>query len=78
MVNENKDHWLEKVNTHLESLLEKAKRDTDLQRKMGKYYCRRYQITRAKLKTVRARIEALTHHEEKNNLYILVEASIHS
>jgi len=78
MVNENWEHWLERVKNHLESLLDKAKRDTDFQRNMAKYYCRRNQIARANLKTARARIEALTHHEEKKKLELLVEASLHA
>lgn len=45
---------------------------------MEKYYCRRNQIARAKLKAARVRIEAITHHEEKKKLDILVVDSLHA
>ena len=38
---ENRESWLEKVNTHLETLLEKANRDVEIQRKMTKQEERR-------------------------------------
>jgi len=78
MINENWEHWLERVKNHLEKPLGKAKRDTDMQRNMAKYYFRRNQIARAKLKAARARIQALNHQEEKKKLDILAEASLHA
>jgi len=65
------------VNTHLEGLLDKAKRDIDIQRRMAKYYAMRNKIARAKLKRAHAKIEALTKKEEKRRLDILTEASLH-
>lgn len=78
MVNKNREHWLERVNTHLKSLLDKAKRDTNLQIRMEKFCYRRNQIAREKLKVVGVRIEALTHHEKKKKLDILAEASLNT
>lgn len=78
MVNENQEHQLERVKNHLENLLDKAKRDNNIQRKMAKYYCRRNKIARAKLNAANVRIEALTHQGEKNKLCILAEASLHA
>lgn len=37
----NRECWLEKVNTHLETLMDKANRDVEIQSKMAKYYARR-------------------------------------
>ena len=45
-----RESWLEKESLHLEGQLEKAKRDTDMQRKMAKHYAMRNRIARAKLK----------------------------
>ena len=41
---------------------------------MAKHYAMRENIARAKLKRVQAKIEALAHQEEKDNLNLLVEA----
>ena len=49
MVNENREHWLDRGNQHLEKLLEKAKKDNDILRKRAKHYCKRNQIARSKL-----------------------------
>ena len=78
MVNENWEHWLERVKTHLESLLDKAKRDIDIQIRMAKYYAMRNKIARATPKRARAKIEALTRQAEKRRLDILAKASLHS
>ena len=71
MVNEKWGHWLERVNNHLENLLNKGKRENKIHINMVKYYCRRNQIARAKLKAAKARIEALIHQGEKKKLDIL-------
>lgn len=63
---------------HLENILDKAKRDNNIQRNMEKYFCWRNQIARANLKVAKARIEALIHKVEKNKLDIHAEASVHA
>ena len=78
MVNEIWEHWLERINGHLEKLLVKAKKDNDIQRRMANYYAMRNKIGRAKLKRAHAKIEALTKQEEKRRLDILAEASLHA
>ena len=75
---ENRESWLEKVNTHLETLLDKANRDVELQRKMAKYYARRNQVARSKLKRAHGKIDKLTKKEERRRLDMLVEASLHA
>ena len=44
-----RDSWLKREKFHLEGQLEKAKRDTDIQRKMARHYAMRNRIARAKL-----------------------------
>jgi len=63
---------------HLKNLLEKAKKDNDIQRRMVKHYAMRDKIARAKLKRAHAKIEALTKKEKKKRLDILAEASLHA
>ena len=72
------ESWLEREKLHLESQLGKAKRDTDMQRKMARHYAMRNRIARAKLKRAHAKIQALTKKKEKERLEILVEVSLHA
>ena len=37
-IEKNREYWLEKVNVHLEKLLEKENRDTTMQRNMARHY----------------------------------------
>jgi len=68
---ENRESWLEKVNTHLETLWDKANIDVEIQRKMANYYARRNQVARSKLKRAHEKIDKLTKQEEKRRLDIL-------
>lgn len=77
-IDENRESWLEKVKTHLETLLDKANRDVEIQRKMAKYYAQRNQVARSKLKRSHEKIYELTKQEERKRLHILVEASLHA
>ena len=74
MINEYKEHWIERVKIHLEKLLDKAKRDNHIKRRMAKYYCRRSQIARPKLKELKSKPKTLNVQEEKGKLDILDEA----
>lgn len=76
LVNENREHWLDKVNQHIEKLLDKANKQNKIQKKMAKHYANRERIAREKLKDAKERIEALTHQKEKEKLDILGEASL--
>lgn len=78
MINDNREHWIKRVKNHLENLLDKAERENNIQGRMEKYYCQRNQIARAKLKPAKAKIEDLTHQEERKKVEILSEASLHS
>ena len=74
---ENRESWLEKVNTRLETLLYKANKDVELQRKMAKYYARRNRVARSKLKRAHEKIDKLTKQEANRRLDIFTEASLH-
>jgi len=78
MINENQEHWLEKVNQNLDNLLYKAKKDNEIQRRMAKYYCRRNQIARSKLKKMKSKPETQNIQEEKRKFDILAMASFHA
>ena len=56
--------------------MEKTKRDLDLQKKMASYYALRKKIARAKLKIALANIQSLKEAKDKENLDILVDASL--
>lgn len=49
-INEDKEFWIDKVNCHLENLLEKANRDNKLQNKMAIHYYTRNQVAKVKIK----------------------------
>ena len=61
---------------HLEGLLEKTKRDFDLQKKMARHYALRKKIARAKLKRSFENIQALKEAKDKEKLDILADASL--
>jgi len=77
LVDENWEHWLDKVNQDLEKILDKSNQRNEIHRKMAKHYANIERNARENLKAVKAKIEALTHQKEKENIYIHVEASFH-
>ena len=78
VINENLENQFESINEHLEKLLEKEKKDNDIQRNMAKHYCRRNQIARSMLKKVNSKLDNLIMQEEKRKLENLTEASLHA
>ena len=50
-IEHNRESWLERANIHIETKLEKANRNLNLQRRMTKQYKRRNHFARKKLKT---------------------------
>ena len=71
-----REPWLERENIHLEGQLEKTKRDLDLQKKMARHYALRNKIARAKLKRALAKIQELRKEKDKENIDIIVYASL--
>ena len=49
-INEDREYWLDKVNDHLENILEKANKDNHLLRHMAHHYQTRNMICNIKLK----------------------------
>ena len=76
-ISKDRESWFDRDNLHLERLLEKAKKDNDIQRKMEKHYAMRNKIAKAKLKRAYAKIRALT-EQKKERLDILAEVSLHA
>ena len=76
MINENREHWIERVNNDLENLLDKAKRNNEIEKNMEKQYAYRERISGAKLKAAKEKIETLTKQREEDKLDILADASL--
>ena len=76
-INEDEDFWLNKVNYHLEKLLEKSNRDNIWQNKMAIHYYTSNQVTKVKIKQLKENLkETLINQEENDKLYFLVDASM--
>lgn len=76
LVNENQEHWLDKVNHHLEKLLNKSNQQNEIQKNMAKHYANRKRISRVKLKAAKEKIEALTKKKEEDKIEILAKESL--
>ena len=69
--------WLERVNIHLEGLLEKANRDKKMLHQMAYHYMTRDKICNIRMRKLKARSrKALSSKKEQDKLKILVEASL--
>ena len=76
-INENKEYWLDKVNGHIEKLLDKAKRDNQMLRHTAHHYQTKKRICNIKVKQMQNKLkETLKGKNEKENLEIIVEASM--
>ena len=62
-IEHNMESWLERANIHLETKLEKAKKDLNLQRRMTKHHKQRNHFARKKLKN--SKNEGPTQNDEK-------------
>ena len=58
-IEENKEAWLERANQHLETKLEKANRDLELQRKRTLHFQKLNQFARRKLKVAQEKLKKL-------------------
>ena len=69
--------WLERVNTHLEKLLEKANKENNMLRHMDNHYWARNHVCKARIKILKAKLKrALKHRKRKDRLQILAKASM--
>ena len=72
-----RETWLERVNIHLEKLLEKAKREKNMLRHMNNHYSARNHVCKAGIKIPKARLRrALKRRKRHDRLQILAEASL--
>jgi len=79
-INEDREANLERVNMHLERLLDKADKELALLRHMEFHYRARNMSAKARMKSLKAKLRKATRREkeakEKDRLRILVEASL--
>ena len=72
-----RENWLERVNIHLEKLLEKANKENNMLRHMKKHYWARIHDYKAKIKILKVRLRrALKRRKRHDRLQILAEASL--
>ena len=79
-INEDREANLERVNIHLERLLDKADKDLALLRHMAFHYRARNMRAKARIKSLKAKLRKATRKEkqekEKDQLRILAKASL--
>jgi len=79
-INEDWEANLERVNMHLERLLDKVDKDLALLRHMASHYRARNMSAKARIKSLKAKLRKTTRREkeekEKYRIIILVEASL--
>ena len=69
--------WLERVNIHLEKLLEKANRDKKMLSHMAYHYMTRNKICNIRMRKLKERLrKALRSKKEQEKLKILADASL--
>ena len=83
-INEDKEFCLDKVNTHLEKILENKNRDKRVHKRMASRYQTRNQIAHIKIKQLQDKLkqtkdkimQTLINQDEKGKLDFLVDASM--
>jgi len=79
-INDDRESWLERVNIHLEGLLDKADRDRALLRHMAFHYMKRNKVCKARIRNLKAKskkaIRKKKRQKEHDHLQILAKASL--
>ena len=76
-INVDQESWLERVNIHLEILLEKANKEKYLLRHMAFHYMARNKVCKARIKNLKAKLKkASKRKKEHDRLQILTKASL--
>ncbi len=76
-IDSNRESWLERVNIHLERLLEKANREKAMLRHMAYHYMARNKSCKARIRSLKAKLKrASRRRKEQDRLQILAEASL--
>ena len=72
-----RETWLERVNIHLEKLLEKENKEKYMLRHMKNHYWARNYVCKARIKILKAKLKrALKCRKMDDSLQILAEASL--
>ena len=72
-----RETWLERVNIHLEKLLEKENKEKNMLRHMKNHYWVRTHVCKARIKILKSRLRsALKRRKRHDRLQILAEASL--
>lgn len=74
---QDKEYWLNRVNEHLEKLIEKANIDNQLLKHVVHHYQTQNMIANVKMKQLENKLkEAKKHQKDEGNLEMLAEASM--
>jgi len=76
-IEDDRETWLERVNSNLEMLLQKANRDNQIIRHMAYHYKTQNKICNMRIKKLKARLRrALKGKKEEDRLKLVAEASL--
>ena len=76
-INNDHESWLERINIHLERLLEKADKDKTILRRMVYHYRAQNMSVKARIRSLKAKLSKATKRQkEQDQLRILVEAFV--
>ena len=79
-INDDRESWLERINIHLERLLEKSNRDKSLLRHMAFHYRERNMSSKARIRSLKAKLKKAIRkkkrQKENDHLRILAKASL--
>ena len=71
------ENWLERVNIHLEKILEKENKENNMLRHMANHFWARNHVCKARIKILKAKLKrALKRCKRHDKLQILAEASL--
>ena len=75
-IEDDRETWLERVNLHLEKLLQKSNRDNQMIRHMAYHYRTQNKICNMRVKKMKARLRQALKGKKEDRLRFLVEASL--
>ena len=72
-----REYWLERINIHLEKMLEKANKEKNMLRHMAYHYLTRNKVCKIRIRNLKAKLKkASKKRKEHDRLRILAEASL--
>jgi len=76
-IEDDRESWLERVNIHLEKLLDKANKEKKMLQHMAYHYLARNKICKTRIRSLKAKLgRSLKAKKEQDKLKILAEASL--